>query len=180
MIRAIVTEVVQGIVQRFSAIGRAGEEILDRELFQHYGVTSRPQAGAELIIIRQGGSFIAIASDDRRYRLSLEAGEVALYDHLGQKLHLKADGTIEVTGITKITVTSPEVEIVASTKVTVTSPLLEVTGNITAGGNITATGQVADAAGTKTMSGMRQTFNSHTHPENGTGGGTTSDPVKEM
>jgi hypothetical protein len=32
------------------------------------------------------------------------------------------------------------------------------------GGNITAVGEVADAGGTKTMSGMRAVFNGHTQP----------------
>lgn len=65
---------------------------------------------------------------------------------------------------------------------TVTTPLatvngdVQVNGNIQASGNITAGGNVADAGGAKTMAGMRSTYNSHTHPENGQGGGTTSAP----
>ncbi|MDA8428944.1 MAG: phage baseplate assembly protein [Geobacteraceae bacterium] len=163
MIRGIVKSVVEGVIKRFSASGRPDETIENREYFQHYGYTSRPKAGAEIIIIREGGHFVAVASDDRRYRIALENGEVALYDDLGQKMHLKRGG-IDVTSPTKITATAPLVEVVATTKVTLTTPLLEVSGDITSGGDITAAGDVADANGTKTMAGMRQVYGSHSHP----------------
>jgi phage gp45-like len=157
MIRGIVKSVVEGVIKRFSATGRVDENIDNREYFQHYGYTSRPKPGAEIIIIREGNHIIAIASDDRRYRLSLAEGECALYDDQGQKVHLKAGGLIEILGNTKITATAPTVEVVASVKVTMTTPLLEVSGNIVAGGN------VGDQGGTKTMAGMRTVFNAHTH-----------------
>lgn len=173
MIRGIVKSVVEGVVKRFSAYGRSDESIDNREYLQHYGFTSRPKAGAEIIIIREGGHFVAIASDDRRYRLALEEGEAALYDDLGQKAHLTRSG-IEVSSPTKITATAPEVEVVASVKVTLTTPLLDVSGDIVAGGDI------SDAGGTKSMAGMRYTYDNHTHPENGDGGGTTSVPNQVM
>ena len=78
MIRGIVISVLEGVIKRFSASGRPDETISDREYFQHYGYTSHPKAGAEIIIIREGGHFVAVASDDRRYRIALEEGEVAL------------------------------------------------------------------------------------------------------
>lgn len=195
MIRGIVKSVVEGVVKRFSAFGRPDETIDNREYFQHYGYTSRPKAGAEIIIIREGGHFVAVASDDRRYRIALEEGEVALYTDEGDKVHLKRGRIIEIVGGEKIvattkvaevtaaismTVTSPEVTVVATAKVTMTTPLLEVSGSITSGGNITAAGNIADANGTKTMAGMRQVYDGHTHPENGTGGGTTSAPNEGM
>lgn len=107
---------------------------------------------------------------------------------------------IEATATTKIKATSPLVEVIASTKVTMTTPLAEVSGNIVAAGmvvasgfattgitpvageakvaNIRATGVVEDANGT--MQEMRDTYNGHTHPENGAGGGTTSAPNESM
>lgn len=78
------------------------------------------------------------------------------------------DWIIEAGGSAQIT--APEVRVIASTKVAMTTPLLTVSGSIQAGGNI------SDAGGTKSMAGMRNTFNQHTHPENGQGGGTTSVP----
>lgn len=174
MIRGIVKSVLEGVIKRFTASGRPDETISDREYFQHYGYTSRPKADAEIIIMREGGQFIAIASDDRRYRISLEEGECALYDDLGQKVHLTRTG-INVTSPLKITATAPNVDIVASSQVTITSPLVQISDNVTIGGtlavtgiitglaDITATGNVSDAGGAKTMSGMRQTFDNHTH-----------------
>lgn len=79
---------------------------------------------------------------------------------------------ILVTGAA--TITSPEVTVNASIGVYMDTPALSVSGDIIAGGD------VADLGGAKTMAGMRSTFNTHTHPENGTGGGTTSAPTQVM
>ena len=57
---------------------------------------------------------------------------------------------------------------------------LTVSQSIVATVNITAGANVADAGGIKTMSGMRETFNTHIHQENGTGGGVTNPPAEEM
>jgi phage baseplate assembly protein V len=155
VIRGIVKSVVQGVIQRISASVWGDGSIDDRELFQHYGYTSRPKPGAEVIFIRQGNHFIAIASDDRRYRISLEEGEVALYTDEGDKIHLKRDRTIEIIGGEKIiastkvaeitattscTVTSPEVTVVASTKVTLDTPMTEMTGDVKITGALDVTG----------------------------------------
>jgi phage gp45-like len=146
MIRGIIASVVEGVIKRFTASGRSDETITNREYFQHYGLTSRPRPGAEVIIITEGGQIVAIASDDRRYRIGLEEGEVALYDDLGQKVHLSREGMV-VSSPVKITATAPEVEIVAAARVVMTTPSLEVSGNITAGG------QIAD--GTRSMAADR-------------------------
>lgn len=110
MIRAIVKKVVQGVIQRVSASAWGSGDIEDRELIQHYGYTSRPKEGAEVIIIREGGHFIAIGSDDRRYRIALEDGEVALYDDLGQKVQLTREGIVADSPF-KVTVNAPEVNL---------------------------------------------------------------------
>lgn len=130
MIRGIVNTVIEGFIKLFSAIGRIGETIDNREYFQHYGFTSRPQAGAEIIIIKEGNHYIAVASDDRRYRIALEEGEVALYTDEGDKIHLKRDKTIEIVSGNKLIATvENEVElttktanVTASVSCTVNSP----------------------------------------------------------
>lgn len=160
MIRGIVTAVIEGAIKLFSSSGRSGETFSKREYFQHYGYTSRPKPGAEIIIIREGNHFIAVASDDRRYRIALEEGEVAIYDDLGQYVHLKRN-SIEVSSPTKIKATAPNVEIIASTKVTMTTPLLEVSGAITAGSNITAAGNITDSV--RSIAGDRAIYNGHGH-----------------
>lgn len=140
----------------------ADEVKADVERFQNYGLTSHPLPGAEAAVMFVGGSRdhgMVIAIDDRRYRLKgLAAGEVALYDDLGQKVHLKRD-MIDVDSPTKIKATAPNVEIIASAKVTMTTPLLEVSGNITAGGNINDS--------VRSMAADREIYNAHTHPNGG-------------
>lgn len=149
LIRGIVVSVSEGLIRRFSATGRPGETISNRELVQHYGMVSQPRAGAEFVIIRDGNHYVAIADDDRRYRIALEAGEVALYTDEGDKVHLKRDKTIEIvsgnklvatvenevditTKVAKVTasesadITSPEVTVTASTSCTITSPAVTI------------------------------------------------------
>lgn len=73
------------------------DEVRDQvERFQNYGLTSVPHAGAEGIYLSLNGSRdhgVVICVDDRRYRLTgLADGEVALYDDIGQRVHLKRNG----------------------------------------------------------------------------------------
>lgn len=134
IIRGIVTAVQEGLIKRFSAAGRSGETISNREHIQHYGFTSRPLSGAEMVIIRDGNQYIAIASDDRRYRLAVEDGEVALYTDEGDKIHLKRDNTIEVVSGNKligtveneVDITTKVAKVSASVSCEVTSPAVTV------------------------------------------------------
>lgn len=127
------------------------------ERFQQYGLTSYPLPGAEAVVVAVGGSrdhLVALAVDDRRYRsLDLAPGEVALYNNTGTRVVLRQGGVIEIT---------------AATKVRMVTPLLEVTGEIK---------DRCDTGG-KTMSGMRTTYDGHTHP--GDSGGTTGQPNQPM
>ncbi|MBN2570416.1 MAG: phage baseplate assembly protein, partial [Deltaproteobacteria bacterium] len=137
MIRGKIQEVIEGVIKRFTASGRPGETITNRECFQHYGFTSRPLEGAEAIIIKEGNHIIMIASDDRRYRIALEEGEVALYTDEGDKIHLKRDRTIEIVSGNKLVATvDNEVDITtkmavvtASTSCQVNSPLINLGGD---------------------------------------------------
>lgn len=99
MIRGIVTAITAQAskIMRFDASGRTGETFEDREAFQQYGLATRPKEGAECLILKQGENFLMIASDDRRYRIALEEGEVALYTDEGDKIHMKRTGVIEIS-----------------------------------------------------------------------------------
>ena len=161
--RGIIDAVVEGAIKRISLKGVAGEQLSDREIFQHYGFTSRPLAGAEGIVIREGNCFYVIAEDDRRYRIALEDGEVCIFDDQGQAVHLKRDKHIHIYGAEKLTadiakdvivnttraqinasesciVTSPLVKAVASSKVVLQTPLTEMTGNADIAGNLSVAG----------------------------------------
>ena len=155
MIRATITSVVEGAIKHFAAVCGLSGALQDRELFQHYGFTSRPLAGAEAVIVRNGDIYISVAEDDRRYRLAVAAGEVALYSDEGDKIVLKRGRNIEIT---------------SGTKVKITAPATEITGNLTVGGNVQASGNVQDAAGT--MAAQRLAYNAHVHtdPQGGSSG----------
>jgi phage gp45-like len=134
MIRGIVISVWEGFIKLFSATGRTDESFDQREYFQHYGFTSRPQTGAEIIIIREGNHIIAVASDDRRYRLAVENGEVAIYTDEGDKVHLKRGNNIEVVCGNKLTatvenevdITTKVAKLTASTSCEVDSPAVTI------------------------------------------------------
>lgn len=56
---------------------------------------------------------------------------------------------------------------------------VNITGTLNVLEDIVAHGDISDH-GNKSMAGMRQLFNEHTHHENGTGGGVTDPPDQEM
>jgi phage gp45-like len=150
MIRAIIIQVLEGVIKRFSASGRPDETLANREYFQHYGLTSRPLAGAEGIVIREGNHIVMIASDDRRYRLAIESGEVALYDDLEQRVHLTRDGIMVVSPL-RIDAQAPVIRAEATEKIEAAAPLIDAQASekITAGApeiEATATTKIAASA----------------------------------
>lgn len=149
------------------------------ERFQQYGYTSVPKPGAEGVMVAVAGNHdhgIVIAVEDKRYRLTgLAAGEVALYDDLGQKVHLTRAGIVVDGAGMPVTVTN-------TPHILLDAPLVETTKDLKVGGNIVAEGDITDNNATtpKTMAGMRQVHNIHTHPENNVTGGSTNQPNQLM
>ena len=150
----------------------AGELRSKLERFQNYGLTSRPHEGAEALAIFLGGNRdhgIVVAVDDRRYRLvGLEAGEVALYDDLGSKVHLLRGGEVRVDAAATVRVVAPTVRLEASSEVRMVAPTVYVDGDLEVLGDVTD-----DYSGdAHTMEAARATYNTHTHDENDSGGPT--------
>ena len=87
------------------------------ERMQNYGFTGVPLAGAEGVMVCVGGDRdhgIVIAMDDRRYRIKgMQPGEVALYDDLGQKVHLTRTGVVIQTPL-KCRIEAADIELHAS------------------------------------------------------------------
>lgn len=144
--------------------GSIGQEIASNlEVIRQYGFTSVPWPGAEAVHVGVGGvraHGIVIAIDDRRYRLTgLAAGEVALYDDLGQKVHLTRSGIVISGADLPVTITN-------TPKVRVESALFQVTGDI------------IDHCDTQsnTVAEMRAIYNDHTHGGVQNGAGTTATP----
>lgn len=74
-----------------------GEVRDNTDSLSHYGFSSRPKPGADAVIAFVGGNRgagLVIATADRRYRLTLAEGEVALHDDLGHKVHLTRAGIV--------------------------------------------------------------------------------------
>lgn len=78
----------------------AGETRDGCERVQNYGLSSKPVAGAEAVVLFVGGHRdhpLIVAVDDRRYRpTGLEDGDVCLYGKGSERVLLK-DGRIVVT-----------------------------------------------------------------------------------
>ena len=83
-------------LMRIDASGRAGETIENREMIQQYGFASSPRNGSECVMDKQGNSILIIATDDRRYKMALNDGEVALYVDQDNYIKINPDGKIEV------------------------------------------------------------------------------------
>lgn len=141
----------------------AGELRDGMERFQEYGYTSVPLPGAETAAVFVSGNRdhgIIVATDDRRFRLkNLAPGEVALYTDEGDQIVFKRGRKIQIDAGTKVTITAPLTKLVGD---------LEVTGDITD----------RSSGDGNSMKGMRDIYNTHTHPE--TGGGDTQEPGEMM
>ncbi|MDH4122367.1 MAG: phage baseplate assembly protein V [Deltaproteobacteria bacterium] len=128
---------------------------------QPYGLEANPPADAQALVLFVGGDRahgLAVAVSDRASRpKNLAPGEVCLYSKHGNQIVEKSDGSIEV-----IPAAGKKVHVVGD---------LDVTGNVTASGNVT------DAAGS--MAAIRLTYNSHTHISAAPGSSTAA-PVPQM
>lgn len=143
----------------------SGEQLQAAEYMQHYGLTTNPPKGFMYLAVPVGGKTahsVIIATEHGSYRLkNLAPGEMAIYDDQGQKIHIKRDG-IEINGAGKpVTITN-------TPKVRMETAILEVTGEVK---------DLCDTVG-KTMSGMRGTYNTHTH--NDPQGGAVAQPNQQM
>lgn len=147
--RAVAVSNTQAGIAGVEMQGLAGEAV-SGELFQQYGFTSAPLAGAEYIVIPVGGNSnhaVVVACEDARYRLKVENGEVALYTDEGDYVHMKRGRVIEVETDT--------LRIKAMTKVSFDTPLIETTGDFK------AAGEIEDH--TRTMQADRVIYNGHKH-----------------
>jgi phage gp45-like len=144
-------------VQRINGIGLSAEELADMELFQHFGFTSAPPDGAQLIVLPIGGrtsAAVVIATEHGAYRFKLDfKGEAALYNQWGDVIHIRKDRTIHIK---------------AAAKLEIEAPLATFSGNVEVAGTLTAAVDVvADGVHLKT----------HQHSGVEAGGANTGGPV---
>ncbi|MCQ9423381.1 phage baseplate assembly protein V [Pseudomonas sp. LJDD11] len=115
------------------------------EHMQNYGFTSHPLGGDAAVAFLGGNreQGIVLVVDDRRYRLSLQPGEVAIYDDLGNKVELLRD-MLKVTAVAKVQIQAPDVQIIGN---------LDVQGNVSTTGTLTNNGKSVGSTHTHTGGG---------------------------
>lgn len=138
----------------------------DTPRLAEYGLTSVPPVGTDAIVIFIGGdrsTGVAVATGNQAARpKGLAVGEVAIYDDQGQMVHITRAGiTIKGAGMPVTIQDTPKVRMVTDR--------LEVTGDII---------DRCDAQ-TRTMKGMRDIYNTHTHSGVQTGSGSTDVPNQQ-
>lgn len=145
--------------------GETKEEI---EHFQNYGFTSNAPGNSEGLALSLNGNrdhTVVINIDNREFRLkSLASGEVAMYSKFGNKIIMKADGSIEEACAGKT--------INSSGDVNVNSGHVKMSGQQTVKEDINITDQ------NTSISSIKSIFNNHTHP--GDSGGTTGPPNTQI
>ncbi len=115
------------------------------EHMQNYGFTSHPKGG-DCAVAFNGGNReqgIVLVIDDRRYRIPLLAGEVAIYDDLGNKIELLRE-MVKVTAVQHVEVVAPTIKLIGE---------VEIIGNVTTTGTITNNGKRVDSTHTHTNGG---------------------------
>ena len=178
----------------------AGEMRDEVEHTEPYGFTSEPLTDGlpEAFALffdgdRSHGIVFCVA--DRRYRLkSLKPGEVAIYDDLGQKIHLTRTGIEVVTpknltatvggNVTEtvggsLTATVTGAAMIKAASVKIDAPSTHITGSLLVDGGITGKGGLAvSGGGGATVTGDVVadgiSLKNHVHP--GDSGGTTGKP----
>ena len=81
--------------------GMATEQLQAVEYFQHFGFTSVPPEGAQVIVLPLGGKTdqaVIVGSELGAKRVkNLASGEAALYNAFGSVVFLHAEGSISIT-----------------------------------------------------------------------------------
>jgi phage baseplate assembly protein V len=159
-------------VQLAQAEALAGERLQAAELFQHFGFTSAPPPGTQLIVLPLGGSTahsVIIATENGAYRVDVQSGEACIYSMWGDKVHLKQE---------RIEVETKVFHLKASEQVIFETPALTMQGTgggaaaATMTGSLHTTGAIT-SDGDHVAGGV--SLEHHTHP--GDSGGTTGEPI---
>lgn len=126
----------------------AKEVISDIEYFQQYGIASHPHPGAEVLAVSVGGNkdhSIVIVANDKRYKIPLGEGEVAIFASWGDKIHLQEGNITEIktkkliiNADDEVTINTKDLKVNASVKAKFTTPIVEASMNVIASAQMAA------------------------------------------
>lgn len=159
-----------------------------------FGILAAPNIGDMVDVHFLGGS-IECATVGLRFfgdgaaPPAIAAGEFLIRHQSGSSLHFRDDGQVDLITAGALNV-AVEGDAVIAVDGTISSEAtqwnhagpVKITGPLEVDGDVTATGDITDLSGanTNTIGNLRTTYNTHTHPENGDGGGTTSVPNQQI
>jgi len=136
----------------------------DVEILQPFGVSSMPPAGSVMIVMAVAGDqgdLVGLPVGSPGARMGgLKAGESVLYGAAGQRVHCKADGSVDVLSASNVKVKGQNVTLEGETLtakasgITLDGPTvikgdLSVEGSVSIGGSLTVGGSIT-AGGTIT------------------------------
>jgi phage baseplate assembly protein V len=176
------------------------------ERFQNYGFTSYPAGDAEAIMVFPGGARSAgviVALDDRATRMvGLLPGEVAMYNPGGRNfVIMHTDGKIEIQGPEDVTIKAKRLQVDVEEDVTVNAKeavtvnaksaavTVEEAVTVVAPGGVlfdtptlACTGDIVDNSGgnPRSVRGMRELYDIHTHGGVMRENSNTDDPNEKM
>ena len=157
---------VQMIQARFGPL-----EVIDNVPLPHdFGFTSHPPVGSDVLAAFLGSnrkSGVVVTVGSQAYRLkNLASGEVAIYDALGQSVHLTTAGIVINGG-------GLPMKIMNAPSITLDAPAVHVTGDLTVDGTVTAPSVV----GTTNVTFGGISGIGHTHSGVQAGSGNTGAPA---
>lgn len=179
--RSVLTRVkYDGKIRLLQVKVPGGQELADIEHLEPFGFTSHAPAGAECLVLAFGGNgshSVGLQVGDRRYRMVIEEGDVAIYNQNADYLRLKNDGTATLKSSTKVIVDSPQVEMTGTLKVA-GATTLESTLNVALAATLSTsmttpaatitTGTITTAAVTSlTVNGIAFSTHKHSYTDNG-------------
>lgn len=86
-------------VQLVQGEALAGEKMQAVELMQHFGFSSAPPAGTQLVVVPLAGKTaksVIVATENGAFRIAVEQGETCIYNQWGAKITFKKEKDIEV------------------------------------------------------------------------------------
>jgi phage baseplate assembly protein V len=127
--RSVLTRTVTRKNVRYLQLQTAKDfTIADVEQCEQYGFCSHALNDAEPIVLSVGGNSgraLVLLVNDRRHRIEITEGQVAMYTANGDKVHLDNAGVIHLK---------------STTKVLLETPLAEFSADVTIGGNVQING----------------------------------------